>query len=65
MTIQEAKDSIGKPFKYRLIDRWDVIVSVDEKNGFVQGEFVEAPVEDCRLKQAVPPQFQKPIEIIE
>lgn len=53
MTIEEANANIGKPFKWSLCAHWDTIriVTID---GFIMGDILQAPVEDCRLKQEVP-----------
>jgi hypothetical protein len=58
MDIQTAKQNIGKPFKYANVVHWDVIRSVSD-DGMITGDFMEAPVEDCRLKQPVPEGFKK------
>lgn len=57
MTQQEANENIGKSFKYRLCDIWDVIKNVSAE-GYITGDFITAPVEDCRLKQEVPAGLQ-------
>lgn len=63
MTIQEAKANIGKPFKLNWIkggvcSQFDTIISVDD-NGEVHGNFLSAPAEDCRLKEAQPDHLKK------
>lgn len=58
MDTQTAKANIGKPFKWKLSVAWDEIVSVDD-DGMIIGKFLEAPAEDCRLKQPVPEGFKK------
>lgn len=54
MTLQEAKDNIGKPFK--VIDwtcNFDTIQSVDDQ-GKIHGEWLIAHHTDCQLKQEQP-----------
>lgn len=61
MTIEEAQANIGKPFKYFLCRTWDIIKDV-RNDGVIVGEWLEAPAEDCRLKQEQPEalkQFQQ------
>lgn len=58
MTIQEAKDNIGKPFKYELCAHWDIIREVDS-NDYIKGDFLWVPPENCRLKQEQPEQLKK------
>jgi hypothetical protein len=57
MTIEEAQANIGKPFKCidggnGLAGKFDTIKKV--VNGWIYGEFMAAPAEDCRLKQEQP-----------
>ena len=70
MTISEAKNSIGKPFKLSwvkpksgLAANFDKIKSVDP-SGWVHGEWLSAPAEDCRLKGEVPPGLARAKESI-
>lgn len=63
MTIAEAKESIGKEFKLSWITsglaaRFDIIRRVDE-SGVIHGDWLEAPAQDCRLKQEQPEQLKK------
>lgn len=58
MTTEEAKAAIGQPFKWTLCIKWDVIKEVTD-DGFIIGEFLTAPAEDCRLKQPQPEQLKK------
>lgn len=63
MTIDQAKNNIGSNFKVTafgsgLLGEFDIIRTVDE-NGFIEGDFIIAHCEDCRLKQEVPAQFIK------
>ncbi len=58
MTIEEARSSIGKPFKWSLSANWDVIKEATD-DGYIIGEFLEAPVDECRLKQPQPEQLKK------
>ena len=53
MDIKTALENIGQPVKYGTVNKWDVIRSVTT-DGFIIGDFLEAPVEDCRLKMAQP-----------
>lgn len=58
MKKEEAEANIGKPFKWSLCAHWDTIrrVTID---GYIVGDFLMPPVEDCRLKQEQPPQLKK------
>lgn len=58
MDLQTAKDNIGQPFKYSNCAHWDTIRSVSD-DGMITGDKIEAPIEDCRLKQPVPEGFKK------
>jgi hypothetical protein len=53
MEKSEALKNIGQPFKWSLCVKWDVIRSVSD-DGYIKGDFIEAPAEDCRLKQEQP-----------
>lgn len=63
MTIQEAKENIGKEFKLNWVSgtgaaaQFDIIKFVDA-NGWIHGEWLSAPAEDCRLKQEQPEQLK-------
>lgn len=52
MEISEAKQNIGQPFKYSLCVQWDKIREVTE-DGYIVGDFLNVPAEDCRLKKEV------------
>lgn len=62
MTRQEAQDSIGKEFKLNWTNvaggKFDIIRNVTSE-GYVVGDFIEAPATDCRLKQDVPKQLKQ------
>lgn len=58
MTTEEAKAAIGQPFKWTLCVKWDVIKEVTD-DGFIIGEFLEAPVESCRLREEQKPWLKK------
>jgi hypothetical protein len=58
MDIATATANIGKEFKWRLVDRWDVIRQVTP-DGTIIGDSMEAPAFDCRLKEPVPEGFKK------
>ena len=60
MTIGEANNNIGQPFKLTLFTgaKMDIIKRVKE-DGTIIGEFIAAHCEDCRLKEAVPENFKK------
>ena len=58
MDIQTAKDNIGQPFKWNVASFWDTIKIVTD-DGMIKGDMIEAPAEQCRLKQPVPEQFKK------
>lgn len=60
MTADEARQNIGKPFKWLGGGTywWDIIQGVDD-NGWIIGNFFSAPAEDCRLKQEQPEQLKK------
>lgn len=62
MTIEEAKENIGQPFKLNWIKaiggEFDTIRGV-RADGWVIGDFLEAPAEDCRLKMDQPVQLKK------
>lgn len=58
MTISEATQAIGQPFKYSLCSKWDVIKEV-RPDGYIIGEFIEAPADECRLKQEIPEGLKK------
>jgi len=64
MTILEAQQNIGQPFKviglpfhFKGGTTFDTIRDVTE-GGEIIGDFVDALVEDCRLKHEVPKQLQ-------
>lgn len=61
MTIEEAKANIGQPFKPNWIKglggKFDIIREVDI-DGWIIGDFWEAPAEDCRLKMEQPEQLK-------
>lgn len=59
MTIQEAKQNIGNPFKVAALigSRFDTIRKVTD-DGMIVGDFTEAHCEDCRLKGEQPKQFK-------
>lgn len=59
MNIQEALANIGKEFKWIGCPHWDFIREVRTEDQMIIGDKIEAPVEDCRLKQEVPIQFRK------
>ncbi len=69
MTIQEAQQNIGQPFRVDGFGTWfaknssrfDTIRAVNEE-GWIVGDFIDAPAQDCRLKEAVPEQFKKQAE---
>lgn len=52
MTKEEALSAIGQPFKYSLCVLWDKIRSVSD-DGYITGDFLCVPAEDCRLKKEV------------
>lgn len=58
MTTEIALANIGQPVKYGSVYKWDTIRSVSA-DGMITGDFLEAPVEDCRLKQAQPEALKK------
>jgi hypothetical protein len=61
MTVQEAKDNIGKRFKIdaKEFARWtDTIVSVDF-NGTVNGHILTAHASNCRFVNLQPQQLKK------
>lgn len=58
MTAEQATSNVGQPFKWTLCVKWDVIKDVTG-DGFIIGEFLTAPVEDCRLKQEQPSWLKK------
>ena len=63
MTIQEANNNIGKPFKMigftgGLMSEFDTIIRVDA-DGTIHGNYIEAHCDDCRLKQAQPEQLRR------
>jgi len=58
MDIQTAKQNIGKQFKWTGVNMWDTIMDVKD-DGTIVGLVIEAPAEDCRLKQPVPEGFKK------
>lgn len=64
MTISEANNNIGQPFKLTLFAgaKMDVIKEV-QRDGTIIGEFIEAHCEDCRLKEAVPENFKKNLSL--
>lgn len=62
MTTQEAKNNIGKPFKYQYCIKWDVIRDVSD-DGYITGDFLSVPCEDCRLKLPQPEHLKKHHEI--
>jgi hypothetical protein len=53
MTTEIAQANIGQPFKYGSVYKWDTIQSVTA-SGYIIGDFLEAPAEDCRLKLPQP-----------
>lgn len=63
MTVNEAQASIGQPFKISWLTggklgSFDKIKFVDNQ-GNIHGDFIEAPAEDCRLKEPQPEQLKK------
>lgn len=58
MNATEAHANIGKPFKYQYCVKWDLIKEVTD-DGYIIGEFLTVPVEDCRLKMEQPIQLRK------
>jgi hypothetical protein len=60
--INLFRQNIGKEFKVKgftgLSGSFDKILSVDN-DGTVRGEFIEAHVDDCRLKQEQPEHLKK------
>lgn len=62
MKIEEAKANIGQPFKLNWIKvlsgKFDIIREVDI-DGWIIGDFLEAPAQDCRLKAEQPEQLKK------
>ena len=63
MTIEEAKKSLGKEFKVigftgGILGRFDIIRSMDDE-GWIHGDNLSAPVEDCRLKEQQPEHLKK------
>jgi len=63
MTTQEAKQSIGKPFKLDipgsgLLHKWDELASVDE-SGTINGKFLSGHASNFRLKNDVPEKLRK------
>jgi hypothetical protein len=62
MNVEEAKQSKGKEFKLSwasggILGRFDTIRYVDA-DGWIHGDFLSAPADDCRLKQEQPPQLK-------
>lgn len=61
MTIEEAQANIGQPFKWvegsGATGKFDVIRKVVK--GWVYGDFLAAPLEDCRLKLDQPDHLKK------
>ena len=62
MTIEEARAAIGQPFKWILCAQWDKIIEVSD-DGYITGEIVQAPVEECRLKQPQPEHLKRNKEL--
>jgi hypothetical protein len=65
MTIQEAQQNIGQPFRVEDIKihfkngtYFETIREVTPA-GEIIGDYVDAMAEDCRLKQEVPAQLRK------
>jgi len=60
MTTTEAQNNIGQPFKLTGagMPGFDIIQSLRE-DGYIIGNFLDAPAEDCRLKQSQPEQLRK------
>lgn len=63
MTPQEAKLALGQPFKLNWVTsgaagQFDIIRFVDQ-TGWVHGDWLAAPAEDCRLKNIQPEQLKK------
>lgn len=62
MTVNEAKQNIGQPFKLNWVKalggKFDTIREVRE-DGWIVGDFWEAPAEDCRLKMEQPEHLKK------
>ncbi len=62
MTKEEAVANIGQPFKLSWIKglggKFDTIREV-RKDGWIVGDFWEAPAEDCRLKMEQPEFLKK------
>lgn len=52
--------NIGQQFKLNFLTgtRFDTIRRVDQ-DGTVHGDFIEAPADSCRLKQAQPEHLKK------
>lgn len=62
MTLEEAQANIGKPFKWipggtGAAGKFDIIQKIVK--GWVYGDFVAAPLEDCRLKLDQPDHLKK------
>lgn len=61
MTIEEAKANIGQPFKLSWVKglggKFDTIREV-RNDGWIVGDFWEAPAEDCRFKMEQPEQLK-------
>lgn len=58
MTREDALASIGKPFKWTLCVKWDTIKEITDDD-YIIGEFLTAPLVDCRLKQEQPEHLKK------
>lgn len=58
MTIDTARANIGQPFRWKSYKRFDIIRKVKD-DGYIKGDFIEAPCEDCNLKQNQPEQLKK------
>lgn len=63
MTVQEAKENIGQPFKWiyggnGVLGKFDTIREID-KDGTIHGDFLEAHHDDCRFKQEQPDHLKK------
>lgn len=62
MTLEEANNNVGQPFKWidggqGLTGKFDTIRKVCK--GWVYGDFIAAPVEDCRFRQEQPDHLKK------
>ncbi len=59
MTTEEAIAAKGQPFRWLAdgVHWWDIITDV--KDGWVIGNFFDAPAHDCRLKNEIPEGLKK------